>query len=1120
MASRLRSNPSHLFELFAEICYSKDEEGPFIRLKYPDSFAEDDVLKQLPLFAFPCEPESHAVEHFTFTLTDIESKLRFGFCRLSAGGSSCLCFVSSLPWFDVFYKILNKMSDLLKSPEDDKGALPLLAALLEARVPAAGEACYIASQDGTKEVQFEAPHLNRLPSVISDRNLAEYCNALDYHKQIIIFASLLNERRIIFTSLKISRLSACVHACAALIYPMHWQHIYVPVLPKQLLDYCSAPMPFLIGVHAYLKDDLRKMDLGDAVIVDTDHNEVTTSHSDVEDLPHEVYSTLKKRLKVEHAGDHVARSCMRALVMLIGGYREGTKWNGKALEFNPESFLRSRPASMRPFLEKMLDLQIFRQFVDERIDLLNKSKGYHDEFENEIILWSSKASSSSKHKLMAGAKKLQKDGKDLASKVKSKSRMAVRSIKRRLHDEVKPDDGHAHGSRRPQRMDSYKQSMADELDSTAISLNAGLRLDSKRPPRPPLPHSTIENHSWMKKSVGDQATPNRRESYNKARHYNPLCFDDDDLAVSRVSINLMEDPDIQSVVKKSYSMEDITAADSSEESSSSSDASDTSGDLLNEADVVLLRDDVNSSPSSAPVAPPRRSRGQRRPVPDSLADHTDASSIHSSDSGSGYGSSTAHHPSGPGALPDFIGVLADSTSSVTSTSSTTLTQAHVPCDTMAATSIGEGASHGVQTLCGGSAGPQPNGIVSGAAPATAASNGERLQPASGDADAGKAVAPVRRAAPRIEQLQRELIDRVQHPGAPAKRPVTAPAVARDGSPDVAGGDSSAKGQELLRAVVSSSASSSASLLQPRSLADVSPRKDAIKRQTIFGDPRQLVLLPPAEEDEETVALSPTSSSLPAAAAALPPLQLQPLSSMEPPAAHAAMAASGRAQATSALAVDSGQLHEDLVGLHLGPPLPTPPAAVVPASTFPSGTPVAARPNYFVSLPPTQPGSPYLAGMPLPRMGVAGHAVRQPPSSMAQQPAAAGSPWLPTPAAAAAGSHSSGRGGSAATGSVRAVQPGDRIVGIQPPPLLTRPGSAAVAATPAGRFGQPHEFPLHSPDPLGRTAELSPGSPLRPKSMFPGAKPQAASAAATADPFADLVNLKSHLGAAAAPAAPL
>lgn len=34
------------------------------------------------------------------------------------------------------------------------------------------------------------------------------------------------------------QLTACLHGSAALLYPMHWQHIYIPVLPPHLLDYC------------------------------------------------------------------------------------------------------------------------------------------------------------------------------------------------------------------------------------------------------------------------------------------------------------------------------------------------------------------------------------------------------------------------------------------------------------------------------------------------------------------------------------------------------------------------------------------------------------------------------------------------------------------------------------------------------------------------------------------------------------------------------------------------------------------------------------------------------------------------------------------------------------------
>jgi DENN domain-containing protein 1 len=80
------------------------------------------------------------------------------------------------------------------------------------------------------------------------RNLTEYYSAVDAQNMMIIFASMLYERRIIFTSKRLSRLSACVQAANAVLYPMNWQHIFIPVLPVALVDYLLAPMPFLIGV--------------------------------------------------------------------------------------------------------------------------------------------------------------------------------------------------------------------------------------------------------------------------------------------------------------------------------------------------------------------------------------------------------------------------------------------------------------------------------------------------------------------------------------------------------------------------------------------------------------------------------------------------------------------------------------------------------------------------------------------------------------------------------------------------------------------------------------------------------------------------------------------------------
>lgn len=65
---------------------------------------------------------------------------------------------------------------------------------------------------------------------------------------IAVFAAMLAERRMIFTSQRLDRLSSCVQAANAFLYPMVWQHIFIPILPLKMKDILCAPMPYLIGV--------------------------------------------------------------------------------------------------------------------------------------------------------------------------------------------------------------------------------------------------------------------------------------------------------------------------------------------------------------------------------------------------------------------------------------------------------------------------------------------------------------------------------------------------------------------------------------------------------------------------------------------------------------------------------------------------------------------------------------------------------------------------------------------------------------------------------------------------------------------------------------------------------
>ena len=208
---------------------------------------------------------------------------------------------------------------------------------------------------------------------------------------------------------------------------MSWQHIFIPVLPAQLMDYLSAPMPFLIGVPEPIMQRVRHSELGEVVVLDADNNRVDTPFPDLESLPSEVVANLKKSLKSpsQMLGDSVARAFLQALVHLIGGYRDGLKYrSGGKITFNKEAFVRSRSTSVQPFLEKMLQLQIFFQFIEERLDLLNSGRGFSDEFELECVAFTDR--SNKRLKYAAITQNVRKESGAFVKAVKSKANPAVK----------------------------------------------------------------------------------------------------------------------------------------------------------------------------------------------------------------------------------------------------------------------------------------------------------------------------------------------------------------------------------------------------------------------------------------------------------------------------------------------------------------------------------------------------------------------------------------------------------------------------------------------------------------------------------------------------------------------
>ncbi|XP_050616532.1 DENN domain-containing protein 1A isoform X4 [Macaca thibetana thibetana] len=437
--SPFRQNPETTFEVYVEVAYPRTGgtlSDPEVQRQFPEDYSDQEVLQTLTKFCFPFYMDSLTVsqvgQNFTFVLTDIDSKQRFGFCRLSSGAKSCFCILSYLPWFEVFYKLLNILADYTTKRQENQWN-ELLETLHKLPIPDPGVSVHLSVHS-----YFTVPDTRELPSIPENRNLTEYFVAVDVNNMLHLYASMLYERRILIICSKLSTLTACIHGSAAMLYPMYWQHVYIPVLPPHLLDYCCAPMPYLIGIHLSLMEKVRNMALDDVVILNVDTNTLETPFDDLQSLPNDVISSLKNRLKKVSTttGDGVARAFLKAQAAFFGSYRNALKIEPEEpITFCEEAFVSHyRSGAMRQFLQNATQLQLFKQFIDGRLDLLNSGEGFSDVFEEEINMGEYAGSDKLYHQWLSTVRK---GSGAILNTVKTKANPAMKTVYKFAKDHAK-----------------------------------------------------------------------------------------------------------------------------------------------------------------------------------------------------------------------------------------------------------------------------------------------------------------------------------------------------------------------------------------------------------------------------------------------------------------------------------------------------------------------------------------------------------------------------------------------------------------------------------------------------------------------------------------------------------
>jgi DENN (AEX-3) domain/dDENN domain len=229
------------------------------------------------------------------------------------------------------------------------------------------------------------PHMGA--PLLHDRAVACLFRALDPERLLYLFTALLCERRVVFTSARLTHLSQCVHAAEALLWPFRWQQVFVPLLPESMMNYCAAPMPFLIGLPSALLPQLEALPLEKLIVVSLDDNRTGAFQEDVDLVPARLLNKLKQRLD-QCASAAVAGSvalCFREFFLaLFLRYRGFFAPIAGGLRFDHEAFIAQQAKDMRPFLRAFCGSQMFERWIAEREHELEQGHPSRDHFHREL----------------------------------------------------------------------------------------------------------------------------------------------------------------------------------------------------------------------------------------------------------------------------------------------------------------------------------------------------------------------------------------------------------------------------------------------------------------------------------------------------------------------------------------------------------------------------------------------------------------------------------------------------------------------------------------------------------------------------------------------------------------
>lgn len=243
------------------------------------------------------------------------------------------------------------------------------------------------------------------------------------------------------------------------------------------------------------------------MIIDCDKNMIENPFNDISGMPNEMVAYLRKQLTNPSAdlrGNRIPKIFLSSLVQIIGGYRDAIKYTDSKLKFDNDVFIESQSPPNRAFVQKIVQLQIFQQFIEERLKLNQNGAEMSDEFEMELEL----------HAERMGKKfKFIKNFRSRANPAMKNAVKSVRAMGKELKLKIKESNS--------QKVDKFDY-------MSAISIPRNEKMSTENFPSLPQFHPSVSNNPIESPSTGSSQSStsemNILQELEALPMFKPTCY--------------------------------------------------------------------------------------------------------------------------------------------------------------------------------------------------------------------------------------------------------------------------------------------------------------------------------------------------------------------------------------------------------------------------------------------------------------------------------------------------------------------------------------------------------------------------------------------------------------------